>query len=76
MNEIARPALAGLESIAAENLPRVLSVNGAQTSVGLTKSYLDHLEDLPPTVGRFLGDSGSGPGKARRASANASLEEQ
>jgi len=55
MNEIARPALAGLESIAAEKLPRVLSVNGAQTSVGLTKSYLDHLEDLPPTVGRFLG---------------------
>ncbi|MBN8995656.1 MAG: DUF87 domain-containing protein [Rhizobiales bacterium] len=44
-----------MESIAAELLPRVLSVNGAQTSVGLTKSYLDHLEDLPPTVGRFLG---------------------
>ena len=34
---------------------RVIAVNGAQTSVGLTKTYLDTLENMPPTVGKLLG---------------------
>src|SRR5947209_3259888 len=39
---------------AAEELPRVIAVNGAQTEVGLPKAYLDALESTPPTVGKFL----------------------
>jgi DNA helicase HerA-like ATPase len=38
-----------------EPLPRVIGVNGAQTEVGLPKAYLDKLEAMPPTVGKFLG---------------------
>ena len=38
-----------------EQPPRVLSVHGATTQVGLTAKYLKHLEDSPPTVGKFLG---------------------
>ena len=39
----------------ADQPPRVLSVHGATTQVGLTAQYLKHLEDSPPTVGKFLG---------------------
>ncbi|HZP18870.1 MAG TPA: DUF87 domain-containing protein [Bauldia sp.] len=35
--------------------PRVVAVQGATTQVGLTREYLKHLEDSPPTVGKFLG---------------------
>src|ERR1700737_3335529 len=41
--------------IADEPFPRVIAVNGAQTEIGLPKSYLDKLESMPPTVGKFLG---------------------
>src|SRR5947209_1497304 len=44
-----------IAAAAVELLPRVIAVNGAQTSVGLPKAYLDALENSPPTVGKFLG---------------------
>jgi DNA helicase HerA-like ATPase len=33
----------------------VIAVNGGQTEIGLPKAYLDRLEAMPPTVGKFLG---------------------
>jgi uncharacterized protein len=45
----------GEAKTAGEPLPRVIAVTGAQTEIGLPKSYLDKLESMPPTVGKFLG---------------------
>src|SRR5437868_2200934 len=42
-------------AIFTDHPPRVISVHGATTQVGLTAKYLKHLEDSPPTVGKFLG---------------------
>ena len=55
LNDASLPDLDSQPSIFTEQPPRVLSVHGATTQVGLTAKYLKFLEDSPPTVGKFLG---------------------
>jgi len=54
LDDSALPHARQLVQEAVETLPRVIAVTGAQTEIGLPKAYLDELEAMPPTVGKFL----------------------
>src|SRR5215472_1790661 len=54
LDDSAVPHAHPIDREAAEMLPRVIAVTGAQTEIGLPKAYLDKLETMPPTVGKFL----------------------